>query len=77
MGCGNKHRGAECLSGWENLFLTISSLHSPGGAHGNRHQEGLILPSSVGEKNRTQDMSQTEGEAECRLQVGRLQGLEP
>lgn len=27
-------------------------------------------------KNRTQDMSQTQGEAECRLQVGRLQGLE-
>lgn len=45
-------------------------------SHGNESQEGLILPSSVGEKKSTQEMSQTQWEAEHCLQVEQMERLE-
>ena len=50
MDSDNKHSGAGDLSCQENLFPRTPSLCSPKVSHGNRHREGLILPSSRGEK---------------------------
>ena len=46
----DKHSRARDPSSQENLFLTTPSLRFPEVSHGNGHWEGLILPSSGGEK---------------------------
>lgn len=60
MDGGYEHAEAE-RRGARRLFLTTSSLPSPSASHGNGHQEGLILPASVGEKQSGNESNPRQG----------------